>query len=345
VRVGVCDFPSRYAFPPRGYGGIERWLWAVAVGAERAGANVTLLGPTWRDDLPPQFGRLPVRLEDIRPGQAALAALQHLDLDLLVVGHEYPSLPAWRETFARLDCDLVTFQHDPVFAHAPDAFDGQQRRLFCYSLEMIDRYAAHRPIQTLSVQFGLEESEALPAARGTNLLWLGRIDGQKAPHLAAMAAGTLGRQVRLVGPVLDNAYLRDHEAALTASHVELVGELAGKAKLKALQTASALVYTCQRGYVEAGAAVFGEALRSGTAVAALTWTAGTCAEAALCPATGIIAQVDADDSDEVAASRLAEAITAAELLDVRQVQAIGLARFDPVTHFRALAGPADPWLP
>jgi len=28
--VGVCDFPSRYAFPPTGYGGIERWLWAVA---------------------------------------------------------------------------------------------------------------------------------------------------------------------------------------------------------------------------------------------------------------------------------------------------------------------------
>jgi hypothetical protein len=109
-----------------------------------------------------------------------------------------------------------------------------------------------------------------------------------------------------------------------------VGELAGEAKLEALQAASVLVYTCQRGYVEAGAAVFGEALRSGTAVAALTWTADTCAEAALCPATGVIAQVDADDSDEVAASRLAEAITAAEQLDVRQVQAIGLVSVPPV---------------
>jgi hypothetical protein len=28
VLVGICDFPSAYEFPPQGYGGIERWLWA-----------------------------------------------------------------------------------------------------------------------------------------------------------------------------------------------------------------------------------------------------------------------------------------------------------------------------
>jgi hypothetical protein len=37
--VGVCDFPGAYAFPPSGYGGIERWLWATAIGARRAGAD------------------------------------------------------------------------------------------------------------------------------------------------------------------------------------------------------------------------------------------------------------------------------------------------------------------
>ena len=49
--VGVCDFPGSYAFPPAGYGGIERWLWAVAVGARAAGADVHLLGPDWLTDL------------------------------------------------------------------------------------------------------------------------------------------------------------------------------------------------------------------------------------------------------------------------------------------------------
>jgi hypothetical protein len=41
--VGVCDFPSRYAFPSAGYGGIERWLWAAATGARKAGTDVPLL--------------------------------------------------------------------------------------------------------------------------------------------------------------------------------------------------------------------------------------------------------------------------------------------------------------
>lgn len=35
MRAGIYGFPSRYAFPSNGYGGIERWLWAVAAGAGR----------------------------------------------------------------------------------------------------------------------------------------------------------------------------------------------------------------------------------------------------------------------------------------------------------------------
>lgn len=49
--VGVCDFPGSYAFPPAGYGGIERWLWAVAVGARTAGADVHLIGTGWLAEL------------------------------------------------------------------------------------------------------------------------------------------------------------------------------------------------------------------------------------------------------------------------------------------------------
>lgn len=43
--LGVYDFPDSYTFPPAGYGGIERWLWAVAVGARTAGADVHLIEP------------------------------------------------------------------------------------------------------------------------------------------------------------------------------------------------------------------------------------------------------------------------------------------------------------
>jgi len=337
VRVGICDFPSSYAFPPHGYGGIERWLWAVAIGARRSGAEVHLLGPGWRDDLPGEFPRLPIRLENISPGGKEFDQLRRLRLDLLVVGHEYPSHPAWRAVWSELGCDVVTFQHDPDFRHAPEAFDGSRSRLYCYSPEMMARYRVDRPRQDLSVQFGLGEENPAPARPGEDLVWIGRVDADKAPHVAALTASKLGRRLRIVGPVLDHDYLGAHQEILGRPGIELVGGLAGAAKLDALRTARTMVYTCARKYVEAGAAVFGESLRAGTPVAALAWRSGTCAHAALCDGTGRLAQVDPSVDDETAATSLAEVITAVERLDAGLAQEIGLSRFDPQRHFQVLA--------
>lgn len=253
-----------------------------------------------------------------------------------MVGHEYPSLAAWTRTWNELDCDVATFQHSPVFQHTETAFDGERSRLYCYSPEMIERYAAHQPIPELAVHLGLNEEEPL-AVGGRDLVWLGRIDEEKAPHLAARAAQILGRRIRIVGPVFDEDYVRRHEKLLTADHVEWVGELGGPAKTAALRDASVFVYTYARNYVEAGAAVFGESLRAGTPMAALTWRKGTCAEAALCGRTGAVAVVDPEVDDETAAGRLAEAIEQAESFDHHQVQAIGQQRFDPARHFEAMA--------
>ncbi|WP_309028898.1 glycosyltransferase [Streptomyces alfalfae] len=334
--VGVCDFPGSYAFPPAGYGGIERWLWAVAVGARTAGADVHLLGPGWLTDLEHDWVRKPVRLEDLTPGSLAERELRSAGYDLLVVGHEYPSLPAWTRTWNKLDCDMATFQHSPVFQHADTAFDGKRSRLYCYSPEMIERYAAHRPIPELAVHLGLNEEEA-PAVAGSDLVWLGRIDEEKAPHIAVRAAQILGRRIQIVGPVFDEAYVRRHEHLFSADHVKWVGELGGSAKTAAIRDASVFVYTYARAYVEAGAAVFGESLRAGTPMAALTWREGTCAQAALCDQTGVVAVADPVVDDETAAELLARAIEKAEDLKYAEVQEIGMDRFDPARHFRAMA--------
>ncbi|QIY94498.2 glycosyltransferase [Streptomyces sp. S1D4-11] len=259
--VGVCDFPSSYAFPPAGYGGIERWLWAVAEGARAAGADVHLLGPLWRKDLAPEWTRKPVRLENLEPGSLAARELRATGYDLLVVGHEYPTLPAWRHTRGLLDCDVATFQHNPDFQHAIDAFDGIRTRLYCYSPEMTERYAAHRPIPELAVHLGLNETEP-SSIPGRDLVWLGRIDEDKAPHLAVRAAQILGRRIRLVGPVFSDDYVRSHAQLFAADHVEWVGEVGGPAKTAAFREGSVFVYTYARDYVEAGAAVFGESLRA-----------------------------------------------------------------------------------
>ncbi|PYC80531.1 glycosyltransferase [Streptomyces tateyamensis] len=334
--VGVCDFPSKYTFPPAGYGGIERWLWAAAEGARAAGADVHLLGPGWRSDLGENWTIRPVRFEGLRPGDRQTRELVGSKYDLVVVGHEYPSVPAWRRTWDVLDCDIATFQHSPTFQHTPDAFDGTRSRLYCYSPEMTARYRTHSPAQELAVHLGLGEVEP-PAVPGRDLVWLGRIDQQKAPHLAVRAAQLLGRRISIVGPVFDRGYLQRHAALFAAEHVTLTGELGGSAKTSAFSRAATYVYTCARDYVEAGAAVFGESLRTGTPVAAIGWRDGTCADAALCSNTGAIARVAPEDDDEVAARQLAGAIERCLTLNAADVQEIGLQRFDPERHFRVLA--------
>jgi glycosyltransferase involved in cell wall biosynthesis len=229
---------------------------------------------------------------------------------------------------------LFEFQHDPAFQHAVSAFDRVQSRLYCYSPEMVERYASCAPLQTLSVQFGLDEEAPAEPGVGRSVVWLGRIDRDKAPHLAALATARLGLRLTLVGPVLDDAYVAEHAASLHAAHVTWAGELSGAAKMALLQEAGVLVYTCAPGYVEAGAAVFGEALRAGVPVAALTWRAGTCAHAALCPDTGVTATADPVKGDGVAV--LADAIDQTMRLDRRTVQEVGLCSFDPAQQFQAL---------
>ncbi len=334
--VGICDFPGSYTFPPAGYGGIERWLWAAAVGARRAGVDVHLLGPLWRSDLSDDWVVDPVRLEGLAPGSRELARLRSCGYGLLIVGHEYPSLPAWRQAWIDLACDVATFQHAPDFQHALGTFDGHRSRLYCYSAEMTTRYLEHEPRPELAVHVGFRE-EAPSATGGSDLVWLGRISREKAPHLAIMAAALLGRRIRIVGPVFDEDYVSLHRGLFRASHIEFAGELGGAAKMTALGEGRVLVYTCARHYVEAGAAVFGESLRAGTPVAALAWRKGTCAQAALCDNTGAVAIVPPEAGDSEAASALAEAIEQAALLKPASVQEIGQARFDPVRHFQALA--------
>ncbi|MGW2698545.1 glycosyltransferase [Streptomyces sp. NPDC001340] len=275
-------------------------------------------------------------MEDLQPGSLAARDLRASGYDLLIVGHEYPSLPAWRRIHELLDCDVATFQHNPDFQHATDTFDGHRTRLYCYSPEMIERYAAHRPISELAVHLGLDEAEP-PSVPGRDLVWLGRIDEEKAPHLAVRAAQLLGRRIRLVGPVFSDAYVRRHARLFAGDHVEWVGEVGGPGKTSAFRDAAVFVYTYARTYIEAGAAVFGESLRTGTPVAALVWRKGTCAEAALCDRTGMVAVVDPGEDDEAAAVALAEAIVRTEALDHAEVQAIGQHRFDPQRHFSALA--------
>lgn len=217
-----------------------------------------------------------------------------------------------------------------------DAFDGRRSRLYTYSEEMHERYAQHHPIRELAVHLDLHKMEH--AARdGNGLVWLGRIDKEKSPHLAIRAAQLLGREITVAGPVFDPAYAETHRALFAAEQVTLTGEVGGPARARLLAEADVLVYTCARDYIEAGAATFGEALRAGTPVAALAWRPGTCAHAALCAGTGSVALVEPAGDDDLAAGALADAIERASPLRAGDVEEIGKDRFGPARHFRVLS--------
>jgi glycosyltransferase involved in cell wall biosynthesis len=200
---------------------------------------------------------------------------------------------------------------------------------------MCQRYAEQVPIAELAVHMGLGEEEH-PARDGADVLWLGRIDAQKAPHLAVRAAGLLGQRIVVAGPVFDATYVEAYRDLFCGEGVEMVGEIAGEAKMRLLGNARVLVYTCAREYIEAGAATFGEALRAGTPVAALAWRADTCAHAALCAATGSIAEVSPEMSDDAVVESLAAAVERVARLRARDVQELGRQRFDPARHVKVL---------
>lgn len=84
-----------------------------------------------------------------------------------------------------------------------------------------------RPTSGTRPALSTGEETALPAGAGDGLIWLGRIDEEKAPHIAILAARIAGRRIRIVGPVFDAAYVECHGTLFRAGHVELAGELGG----------------------------------------------------------------------------------------------------------------------
>ncbi|MGW2588202.1 glycosyltransferase [Streptomyces virginiae] len=336
MKVAILDHPSRYPFPPHGYGAQEKWFWSVAAGARAAGAEVVLTGPDWRPDLPYGFRRLPFRLEDATPGQLRAFAAERFDL--LVTGHEYTSHPVWRPRADDLGVDVAAFQHRPDFTHAPGAYDDRLRRLYVFSHEMRALYAGSKPRLTNAVFFADSEEETSHTEHGDGTLaWCSRLDGKKAPHIVAMAAARLRRTVKLIGPVADPGYMRRHARHFDSPHVRLVGELGGQEKLAELRASDCMVYSCSRDWIEAGGAFFSDPQRNGVPCAAQVWRPGTSAEAALDEETGALAVLDPGQSDEDAADALADAVLKASALDRAGVREAGLRRFDPVRHFQDLA--------
>ncbi len=101
---------------------------------------------------------------------------------------------------------------------------------------------------------------------GPDLVWVGRMTPEKAPHLALDIARAAGRRIRLAGPVSDPAYWRAEVEPRLGDHAVHVGHLAQR-DLAALVGASALCLVTPV-WDEPYGLVAAEALACGTPVLA-----------------------------------------------------------------------------
>lgn len=168
------------------------------------------------------------------------------------------------------DGSFVHVVHCPPFpeleaAHARLSKRASRRRVVAVSMAMARRWAG---VATEVIHNGVDVEAWTPAGvperRGA--VWAGRLVEEKAPHLAIRAARLAGMQIRLAGPIGDQAYFDRYVAHELGRNAQWLGPLS-------TSELAGLFATSQVGIVsptwdEPFCLVAAEMLASGTPVAA-----------------------------------------------------------------------------
>lgn len=331
--VIVCDFPSSYLFPPVGYGALERWLWMVAAESQKLGMRVILVGPRWRLNL----------FENVLHEETPIEKINVEDFlskfgraDFLVAGCEYWTDQNFVSKFSQLSVRSLTRQTIPHLRYEKGIFDNVKHFLFCFTHEMCRLFEDQNPILHKFIVLGYEEEPQISKPKD-NLLWIGRFDADKQPHLAILAAKKLKRDIYLLGrPIREKKYYQKYEPLFSLPHVKyftsencVKNEVTGKDKMKLISQASCIIYTLNKNYVEAGPCGFGEYALSGVPVAALTWKSNDCPHCALTGDTGRIVQINGELDEERIIDELCKAIQECCYLDRKKIAEIGQHEFSP----------------
>lgn len=332
MRVLICDYASRYRFPANGYGSIERWLATAAKYIHLLGNQVILSGPLWDADLIPGATWWPERLSQSNV-QQFLAV--HGRVDLLLAGHEAFDSLEWEEPYLAVAQRAVSYQHGHEL-YSRHAYDGSRRRLFCFSDEMMARFADQVPRKLGCYSEGIGEEPQFLSPRGY-LVWIGRLDEEKAVDYAIEAAKRLGRRLLVMGePRNCDRYYRRILGQADLDHVTWLGTCTGMTKMRIIAEADAMVYTCSREWIEAAAAVLWETLLSGVPIAGMSWRGAEAVIEAVGTVGGAIASIDPRAPRTLNMERLAEAIEKAVVCDRNEIRDYARQKFDPFRHVEGL---------
>jgi len=329
-KVIVCDYdnPQKYTFPSFGFGSSEKRIWHFAKTlSEINGYEVIITGPLWLPEYIPNVKHFSKRLDN-STYQEFLEKFGKCDY--LFAGHEYFDKDEWVKPFEMCADILFSYQLHP-YKYKKISFNQQNKFLFCYSDEMVEEYKEQKPIKSLLFHSGVNEDPYFTKDKKNYLLWIGRLDQDKAPHYAILASKKNGMKIKILGKsIYQPEYFEKYKQLFLLPHVEMIGTVFGKEKMKIISEAKCAVYTIDKNYHEAGAGVLGEILASGVPIAGMSWSG----KDAICEAVdhddlGKISIMNQGFSDEEVVDKLSETISQCLTINSVNTFNIGSKKYNP----------------
>lgn len=289
--------------------------------------EVIITGPLWLPEHIPNAKYFPKRLDSSNCDEFLKIFGK---CDYLFAGHEYFDKDEWVGTFERCAEILLSYQLHP-YVYKKISFNRKDKFLFCYSDEMVEEYKEQKPIKALLFHSGVDEVPYFTQNKKDYLLWIGRLDKDKAPHYAILAAQKLNMKIKILGKtVYQPEYFEKYKHLFLLPHVEIVGVVSGMEKMRAISEARCAVYTLDKNYHEAGAGVLGEILSSGVPIAGMSWVGND----AVCEAVntgelGFVVTLSQESSEDEVIDALSETILRCLNINSRDTFKVGSKKYNP----------------
>ncbi len=283
--------PPWFTVPPDSYGGIEEVVAELTRALIARGHQVTPIGAgddgtaatflrTY--DVPPSE-RLGESLPELHHAAAAAELLADLDVDVV---HDHTL--AGPLTAAGRSAPTVATMHGPMDGELGDYYRHLGKTVSLVAISDAQRALAPDLNWVATVYNGVDVAGfPFREAKEDWVLFVGRFNPEKAPHLAVDAARAAGRRIVLAGKVNEPAEVEYFEAAIRprlGADVSYVGEVDATAKRELYAKAACLLFPVQ--WPEPFGMVMIEAMACGTPVVALD--GGAVPEVVVDGVTGVV---------------------------------------------------------
>ncbi|TPG13290.1 glycosyltransferase family 4 protein [Pedococcus bigeumensis] len=277
VILAAARHPLRQPFA----GGLESLTWALVRGLRERNVDVTLFAGSGSD---PALGARELTVAPLELSEAARSDASMPPEPWLREHHAY--LQVMLELKDRRDVDVIhnnslhflplalaqscrapmlTTLHTPPtpWLEPTIALMDQRRSVFV----AVSAHTAHQWEHVTNagvLHNGVDTAAWTPGRGGSDLVWVGRVVPEKAPHQAIRIAAASGRRIRLAGPVGDAEYFRSQVEPLLGPRAEYLGHLDAIALRDLVGSSAAMVVTPE--WDEPYGLVAAESLACGTPV-------------------------------------------------------------------------------